>query len=307
MHTPLPRTLALLAACLLVLGGCGDDPTPASGDSSPTRGTDRPERPGKGDDEPSVAPTSEGGGATTTVPVYFIGDTERAGPRLYREFQRQPGDPLQGAEAALTAPPLDPDYRTAWTSDTLLGLTFDGVGDDGQVGVLVDPSVRRRPAGMSESDAEAAVQQVVYTAQAAVQARVPVAFGTDSGPIDQVFGVPTAEPLANAPMLEVLAHVNLTSPEEGQVVDDGSLEVSGVGNSFEANLGWEVRQGDRVVDQGYATLEGWMEERLFPFETSVDVSDLEPGDYTFWVTTEDPTGGTEGVGAMTDDRAFTVE
>ena len=49
-----------------------------------------------------------------------------------------------------------------------------------------------------------------------------------------------------------------------------------------------------------------MEDKLFPFETTVDVSRLEPGSYTFWVTTDDPTGGTEGSGAMTDDREFTV-
>ena len=113
--------------------------------------------------------------------------------------------------------------------------------------------------------------------------------------------------MAAAPPLDVLSHVSLTSPEEGGTVDDGSLEVSGVGSSFEANLGWEVRRGDDVVLDGYATLEGWMEEKLFPFETSVDVSGLEPGDYTFWVTTDDPTGGTEGIGAMTDDRSFTIE
>jgi hypothetical protein len=122
-----------------------------------------------------------------------------------------------------------------------------------------------------------------------------------------VFGVPTAEPLANGPMLDVLSHVNLTSPEQASAVNGDALSVTGVGNSFEANVGWEVRQGDKVLKDGFATMEGWMEPKLFPFEVDVDVSDLPPGDYTLWVTTDDPTGGTEGIGAMTDDKDFTIE
>lgn len=310
MRTRLPQLLALATAGVLVLGGCSD-PAPVSDDTSPTRGADRGETPSE--QEPTQEPAETPGGddgtgaGARTVPVYLIGDTERAGPRLYREFQRGEGDPLTAARTALTSPPLDPDYRTAWSATQLLTLSFDGVGPDGVVGATVDPSVRSRPAGMSRAEARAAVQQVVYTAQAALQERVPVGFYTDEGPIDRVFGVPTSEPLANAEALSVLSHVNLTSPEQGAVVTGDTLAVSGVGTSFEANLGWEVRQGTTVVDSGYATLEGWMEPRLFPFETSVDIAGLEPGDYTFWITTDDPTGGTEGVGAMTDDRAFTVE
>jgi hypothetical protein len=98
--------------------------------------------------------------------------------------------------------------------------------------------------------------------------------------------------------------VSLTSPEQGSSVGD-TLRVTGVGNSFEATLGWEIRQGDRVVDDGFATA-GWRADRLHPFETSVDVSGLESGSYTLWVTTDDPTGGTEGSGAMTDDKDFTI-
>ena len=40
-------------------------------------------------------------------------------------------------------------------------------------------------------------------------------FLLDGNPIDQVLGVPTSEPLANAPQLDVLAHVNITAPEQG--------------------------------------------------------------------------------------------
>lgn len=313
MRTSSPvRLLAALAASVLLLGACSD-PDVVSDDPEPTRGTDsgnQSEDPDATDspsespsDSPSETTTSSGGGAARTVAVYYVGDTERAGPRLYREFQRGEGEALPAAVAALTGSPLDPDYRTLWEGDQVLSAAYDGE----VVAVTVDPSVRSRPAGMSRAEARAAVEQAIFTVQAAVQERAPVQFRTEDNPIDQVFGVPTSEPLANGEILDVLSHVNLTSPEQGQTVDDGTLEVSGVGNSFEANLGWEIREGNTVVDRGFITMDGWMEPKLFPFEASVDVSGLEPGEYTFWVTTDDPSGGTEGFGAMTDDKEFTVE
>lgn len=307
MRTSSPvRLLAALAASVLLLGACSD-PAVVSDDPEPTRGTDRGNQSDEPDatDSPSEPPSetaTSSGGAARTVAVYYIGDTERAGPRLYREFQRGEGEALPAAVAALTGAPLDPDYRTLWGADQVLSAAYDGE----VVAVTVDPSVRSRPAGMSRAQARAAVEQAIYTVQAAVQERAPVQFRTEDNPIDQVFGVPTSEPLANGAVLDVLSHVNLTTPEQGQSVDDGTLEVSGVGNSFEANLGWEIRQGGTVVDRGFLTLDGWTEPKLFPFETSVDVSGLEPGDYTFWVTTDDPSGG-EGIGAMTDDKEFTIE
>lgn len=306
MRTRLPRSLALAAAGLLLLGGCGDDPEPASGDATPTRGTDRPDKPGRGSGTPTDDPTDAGSGAATTVPVYFVGDTERAGPRLYREFRRVEGDPLAAAAGLLASgDSLDPDYHTLFPA----GGSFSSVAYEGGqlVATLADDGWTTRPSGMSRSAARVAVQSLVYTLQGVQQERAAVVVEGSDGSPTSLFGIDTSGGVAAAPPLEVLSHVSLTSPEEGATVTGGSLEVSGVGNSFEANLGWAVRKGDRVVDEGFTTLEGWTEPRLFPFETTVDVSGLAPGEYTFWVTTDDPSGGTEGIGAMTDDRTFTVE
>jgi len=296
-----PFFVAPLAVLALTLAGCSDaDPVAEDPAESPSA-TEEPESPAPEEttDPEETESTDE---PETTAAGYFIGDTERAGPRLYREFQRASGEPLDAAVAVLTGGPLDPDYRTAWQGGQLVSASYDGE----VISVVVDPGVRTRPGGMSKAEARAAVEQVVYTMQAAVQERAPVQFRTSDNPIDMVFGVPTSEPIVNGPMLDVLSHVSLTSPEQGAVVDGGTLAVSGVGNSFEANLRWEIRQGDTTVDDGFATMAGWMGEKLFPFEVEVDVSGLAPGEYTFWVTTDDPSGG-EGIGAMTDDREFTIE
>ena len=297
-----PAVVAPLAVLALALAGCSDaDPVandPAESPSS-SEESESPDPEETTDPDESESPDEP----ETIAAGYFIGDTERAGPRLYREFQRASGEPLVAAVSLLTDGPLDPDYRTAWQGGQLASASFDGE----VISVVVDPGARTRPGGMSKAEARAAVEQVVYTMQAAVQERAPVQFRTSDNPIDMVYGVPTSEPIVNGPMLDVLSHVSLTSPEQGAVVDGGALAVSGVGNSFEANLGWEIRQGDTTVDDGFATMAGWMEPKLFPFEVEVDVSGLAPGEYTFWVTTDDPSGGTEGIGAMTDDREFTIE
>lgn len=297
-----PALLASGAVLALALAGCSDaEPVAADpADDPPASETEEPTPEPSDDPEPSETQSADGG---TTTAAYFIADTDRAGPRLYREFQRADGEPLEAAVEVLTAGPLDSDYRTAWQGGQLASATYDG----DVISVVVDASARTRPGGMSKPEAAAAVEQVVYTMQAAVQERAPVQFRTSDNPIDMVFGVPTSEPIVNGPILDVLSHVNLTSPEQGAVVDGDTLSVTGVGNSFEANVGWEIRQGDEAVQDGFATMAGWMEPKLFPFEVEVDVSGLAPGDYTFWVTTDDPTGGTEGIGAMTDDKDFTIE
>lgn len=298
------RVLAPAIATLLALTACSSDPEQAAGDTEPSRAVEQPSEPAdppeSAESSPETSPSQEP--ASFVAAVYYLGDTERAGPRLYREFRPGEGDPVPGTLELLATPPRDPDYRTAWRPGQLQGI----VTADDVLEVVVDPSVRTRPAGMSGAEARAALQQVLYSLQAAHQSRIPVLFRTEDGPIDEVLGVPTPTMLRNGSMLKTLSHVSLTSPEQGATVGGDTLKVSGVGNSFEANLGWEIRQGDQVVDRGFATTAGWMEDKLFPFETSVDVSGLAPGDYTFWVTTDDPTGGTEGVGAMTDDKAFTI-
>ncbi len=299
----------LALATLLTVTGCTADPDEASSRERRDRTGHRAERAADRDRSPAPPPAEpsdgpdapEADGATFAGAVYYLGDTDRGGVRLYREFRPATGERLAGTLDLLMAPPLDPDYRTFWRPGTLQSVAV--VGD--RIRVVMAEALAERPGGMSTTDARQAVQQVVYSLQAAVQERLPVEFTTQAGPVEEVLGLPTRGAVRQGSPLQVLSHVSLTSPEQGSAVGD-TLRVTGVGNSFEANLGWEIRQRGRVVDDGLATTEGWMGDRLFPFETTVDVSGLEPGSYTLWVTTDDPTGGTEGYGAMTDDKDFTV-
>jgi hypothetical protein len=242
--------------------------------------------------------------SVSTWPVYYLGDTP-SGPRLFREFQQRGGfaGSIFTALNLLTSPPDDPDYRTPWPAQAFGDAS--GIRGDVIEVELADASLHDRPPGMTEEEAGMAIQQVIYTVQAVAQQRLPVQFLLDGNPIDQVLGVPTSEPLANDSPLATLSHVSISDPAEGQEVG-GTLHVTGVASSFEANVLWEVRQGDAVALDGYFTARGWMADRLFPFEGEVDLSSLEPGTYTLVVSEDDPSGGAEGNGADTDTRTVVV-
>ncbi|NYE37825.1 hypothetical protein F4692_002958 [Nocardioides cavernae] len=239
------------------------------------------------------------------VPVYFVGDTP-SGPRLYREFQRGPG-PMSAEtfafDAALHGDALDPDYGSSWPAGTSLD-TYDFGAD--LITVSITGDVRDRPAGMSDTDARLALEQLVRTAQGVYgEGRVPVSLLVDGEPVPTVLGVPTAEPLTAGSDLAVLAHVSLSDPSEGREVDnDEPLTVRGVASSFEGNVVTRIERVDdgQVVAEVPATA-GSYEDRLFPFRVTLDLSDVPPGDYVVVSRTDDPSG--EGM-IHVDTRRITV-
>lgn len=304
----LRRLVAALSLSALALGapacsqgGTDSDPTPASNE---TKATD-PDAPSETSSptDPVTGATEGGGSAdTVTVPVYFVGDTPQ-GPKLFREFRAVPADnPLMEVTALLIAgDALDPDYRTLWPPIEISEVQ----ATDGVITVQIpSDGFTERPDGMTKGAAKLAVQQLVYTLQGVQQSRDPVQFERpDTTPL--LFGLSTEAAYANAPVLEVSSLVNVTSPEQGSSVTGDTLSASGVASSFEANVPWEIRQGDAVVLDGSATAEGWL-DKLFPWETEIDVSGLAPGDYTFVARTDDPSGG-EGAGPDEDTKDFTLE
>jgi hypothetical protein len=293
----------LLAASVVALAGCSEDPTaadpaPASGSTTHTGGDSQDAQEDGATVEPSESP---GTTDTVTVPVYFVGDTPQ-GPRLYREFRRVGADdPAAEALALMTSgDALDPDYGTLYPQGSFADID---ISDEViRVGVP-DQSWTTAPKGMSSDEARLAAQQLVYTLQGVAQARTRVQIELDGAPAD-LFGL--GGELGNDPETDVRALVNVTAPEEGAAVS-GSFTASGVSSSFEATTPWEIRQGGadgKVVKTGFSTAEGWM-DKLYPWKTEVDVTGLAPGRYTFVALTDDPSDG-EGAGPTEDSKTITV-
>ncbi|MDP3891100.1 Gmad2 immunoglobulin-like domain-containing protein [Nocardioides sp.] len=237
-----------------------------------------------------------------TAGVYYLGETPM-GTRLYREFQRVEGATklMAAVQAAVEGSPQDPDYSTPWPTS----LTVADATEDGDVIRIELSDTADRPSGMNAEAAQLAIEQVIYTAQGAVGARTPVQFMVDGNPVSEVLGVPTSEPLAQGDPLDVLSLVSITDPSEGQRVSGGTLKVSGTANSFEANVPWQVLDGDTEVAADFFTAEGAY-DKMYPFGGDIDISGLAPGEYVLRVQTDDPSSG-EGPGPFVDTRTFVVE
>jgi hypothetical protein len=224
-----------------------------------------------------------------TAALYFVGDTP-AGPRLYREFQKVSGGPLADLEAITEAGgPDDPDYRTTWPAGSFESVTVQDERIDVELG---------SPALESPFFGQLVVQQVVFTLQAATGEELPVQFTENGQTLDGTL-------YQRAPQNKVLSLVSISDPSEGLQVRD-SFVARGRADSFEATVPWQIVQGEVVVQEGFATAEG-SGDRLYAWESEIDVSDLAPGSYTFVAQTDDPSGGAEGFGPFTDTRTIIVD
>jgi hypothetical protein len=291
-------TAAVVTAIALASGPTPDraDGGPASSSGPTPSGTSSPTA-------PSTPLPSGPAGGTKAFAVYYVGDGPR-GPVLFREFH--PGADTtptpQLALADLSSLPQDPDYRTPWHAGDFVGSSLT----NGVIRVtLGSASLHDRPAGMSASDAGAAVQQVVYTMQAAYGTRAPVQFVLGQNPIDQVLGVPTSEPIVEGKPLSTLSLMSITTPTEDAKVR-GSLKVDGVASSFEATVHWELLLGGaHVVKQGIFTASGYA-YHLYPFRGTIDLSGIVPGQYVLRLSTDDPSGGA-GYAPDVDTRLIQVK
>lgn len=303
----LPRTLVAAGAVLAlgVLAGCGDDEPSAQETPSTSPSTAATSI------TPSATPSaSEEPAPEQTVLAYYVGDTPH-GAALYAEVHVVPA--IGEATALLQQAPDDPDYRTLLPAGSLLPeVHFDGIGEDGSYSVeLTDATWTERPDGMSAEEAELAVQQLVWTVQSSplpagseepARTAAPVAFHLDGKEVSYL-GVPSGAQAE--PELDVLAGVNVTEPAEGTAVGD-TFTASGRASSFEATVPWEIQDSSgTVVLDGFATAEGWI-EKLYPWSSEVDVSELPAGTYTFIARTDDPSGG-EGGGPTEDTKRITIK
>jgi len=290
-------TAATIAA-VTVMGG---SPGTTGAQDPGYAGTESPTASNKPSTEPSASTDGSPEATSTTVPVYYVGETSR-GPRLYREFHTVETslDKLQASVVeAMTSNPDDPDYRTDWPA----GASANSVTMQGDV-ITVDldamgTDLHDRPSGMTEQEASLAIEQLIYTAQAATQTRSPVQFTLNGQRTDAVLGVPTSEPLAQGQDFDVLAMMWIIEPAEGATLQS-PFKVSGLANAFEANVQWELMQGNTVVDSGFTTARECC--TMAPYSFRITAS---PGDYTLVVHDSDPSDG-EGFAPWQDTKNITV-
>ncbi|HLN77273.1 MAG TPA: Gmad2 immunoglobulin-like domain-containing protein [Nocardioidaceae bacterium] len=253
--------------------------------------------PSTGEPSQSAAPAT----VMETVPVYYVGETSH-GVRLYREFHRVDtgGDPVAAAvNQAVATSPTDRDYRTDWPEGTTAAHVDAAPSDVVTVDVRGDASLHDRPADLSKEQADMAVEQLIYTAQAAQQSREAVQLLLNGHRTDTILGVPTSEPLAQADAGDVLAQVWIIEPGEGAKTA-APFKVSGLAAAFEANVQWELKEGNRVVKRGFTTAEECC--RMAPYSFTVNAP---PGSYTLVVHDSDPSGG-EGFAPWQDTKQITV-
>ncbi|MBE7323689.1 GerMN domain-containing protein [Nocardioides sp. Y6] len=324
------RRRALISACAvaaLTLTGCGSEGTPDSAETNESTPDATPTQTDEAQESQEPAPI------TVAVPLYYAG--EAAGElRLFREFQQVEGVALtEAAKLVDGGTPLDPDYRTLWPGDTVT----DVKSTDRAITVTLNgDAFTERPDGMSEHEAWLAIQQMVHTLQGVEQAETPVQFvrrapgaetpesqdpDTSQDPTTSetpdptgeteaypstLFGIDVSAPVKRAKWENALALVNISVPSQDGTVSGDVLDAEGLASSFEATVPWQVLKDEEVVLEGFATAEGWV-DKLHPWHTSIDVSELEPGDYTFVAMTDDPTGGAEGPGPTSDSKEFTLQ
>ena len=258
-----------------------DDPSPAPTQTDPTPTPSTATEPTE-----TAEPTADGRPAA--IPVYLVaqvGDDLRM-VRLFREWVNVEGvtrdAPVeQRARAALetalsgSAPGTD-GYLYTWDGVTLEDVE---VGTDRITVTLSGPGT----ASVDDEWARISVQQLVWTAQAAVgEGPVPVRFEVADGS-EQLFGRLPTERDYNRPArtdlyYQDLAPIWVDRPTRGEVIDGADVVVSGEATTFEGALSWELLDAaDGSVlrsGTGQASAGG-------PARGTYEIAlgDLGPGDY----------------------------
>jgi hypothetical protein len=318
MSRPHPWRYAAVgvAATLAVIGGvayaAGDLPGSHQADNT------TPVHPGPSSHHPTSPPTTPVSAPTTSTSapvtglagtkayaVYYVGTNPAGKPVLFREFHRGPdvqaADPggngndvlTEAVRDALATNPLDPDYTSPWPGlATLDYASYESTGAGYTLQVaLTGKGLANRPAGMSAAEARAAVQQLVYTSQAAIGKRVPVHFSIGRrppGPHPTLLGVDISHDVANAPVLKTLSLVNISSPNQGDPVS-GKLVVTGVNNAFEgSSVIYLERNGKKYLVS--PTIGGMGGNKMWPWTVTLDLSKVAPGTYTLVAQNDDPSG-----------------
>lgn len=303
MNHLLRRTAPAAVAALLstgLLAGCGSK----TADDAADAGTPTPPATTSA---PTTAPTSAATSASTVVGepatkglVYFVTTTPLGARITGEETQIDPtADTLVAVQSAT---PTDPDYRNLVPRGSLA----DAHARHGEITIALTKPSFATTTTLSAADAKLAVQQVVYSANAAngtAAHPLPVHFVGQSGADSTYLGQPSLE--KPGAQLRTLALMSVLSPVDGSTLPAARTTFRGVGSSFEATVGWKITDASgKSVAHGSTMASGWM-DKLYPWKVTVDLAVLPAGRYTFTASTDDPSEG-EGGGPVTDTKTFTV-
>ena len=256
-------------------------------------------------DTAAADPSSSPSGDTHEYAVYYVGKDPHDKPVLFRELHQGAEATAAGqlAQDGLQATPLDPDYSTAWRSGDLRDAKLHT--ESGLITVSLGyPSLQHRPADMSPAYARAAVQQVVYTLQAAFHTHLPVQFMTRTGPpAHDVLGVPTPGPVDAGRVMDTLSHISISTPNQGDPVSGDTLHVTGLNNGYEGTAAVSLMRGGRSY-ASIPTIGGFGGDRLYPWTVTIVLSKVPPGTYTLVAQND---GGSEKDKPAKDTRVITVK
>jgi hypothetical protein len=145
---------------------------------------------------------------------------------------------------------------------------------------------------MSAREATEAVQQVVYTLEAAAQQRDRVQFVRHGRPVESLFGVTTSGPVSPGRVTRVLSSMSIGSPAEAARIARGPLVVSGLDHAAGAAVVVRlVRRGVTYLEQSTPAINAYDAERMFPWRVTLDTSGLPAGRYTLVAVNEGGDGG----------------
>jgi hypothetical protein len=269
---------------------------------------------------PAASPSSEPSGATSTnpssvpagrpavLPVYFVGPVGGDRPvfRLFREFL--PGtargnatddDKAKAAlDLAMNAQPFSntDGYLQPWSGTAVEGVTVTPKL------ITVTLSNAGSPGVKDKEVARVAVQELVWTAQAAVgKGTIPVTFEIADGSSAMFGQYPAADrynrPASRDEYYRDLAPIWITAPARDQVLPSGKpVVVKGEATVFEANVRWELKRGSTVAKTGFATASVGGPGRG---DYSFSLGALAPGSYTIRVFEM----SMEGSGKVSSEKA----
>lgn len=208
--------------------------------------------------------------------MYFVADTGTE-LRLFSEVHLVPSKGSDVTKSALNAllngeKPLDPDYVNLWESKSKL-INYSVNGSN----ALVDVHIENLNVGASAE--QKAIEQILFTIAAQNEQIKEVEFLRDGKKVESFAGhVDTTGRFLIDEGFRSLATVDLDL-EEGALLERPFL-VTGLACTFEANVPWEITQGNKVIASGAQTAGEACPVRS-KFE--INLSNLTSGEYVIRV------------------------